>query len=109
MEMENDKFFKLPKYAQNEINKLRNDVEYYKKKVNQIEGKEETNVYLTEGRIDNARPLPKNSQVMFVIKPEEKLYQQIEVRIREGRLEVSGYRTLRIEPRASNVIHIFQE
>lgn len=107
--MENDKFFKLPKYAQNEINRLRNDVEYYKKKVNQIEGKEETNVYLVEGLLSDARPLPKNSHIMFVVNPDEKIFQRIQISIKMNRIEVSGDRTLRIEPRTSNAVHIFQE
>ena len=61
--MEQNQFNKLPKWAQSEITRLTRNLEHAKKEIDAINGKGETNTYITEGM--DLRPLPDESEIQF--------------------------------------------
>lgn len=56
---------KLPKWAQQEINRLTNENESLKNKLASFNGEAETNTFIRSGR--DKIPLPKNSRISFEI------------------------------------------
>jgi len=99
--MENIK--RLPKWARFRIEKLEADVEYYKKQVRQIEGKEESNIYISN-LVDEKINLPKNAHLYFIVNGNP-----ISVMMRRENLEIQGWRTINIHPKASNAIEVSQD
>ena len=102
--MTNEQFFKLPRYAQNEINRLRNNVDYFEEKLNQLKGKEKTNVFFSEGGAGE-RPLPRRSRVTF--KLGEHWNEKVDVYMNEEKkyLRIS-LDDMIVSPVASNVIRV---
>lgn len=60
-----EQFQKLPKWAQEEILRLKNNNQSLLKKIDELNGDSQTNTFLVEGL--NQRPLPKNACVDFKI------------------------------------------
>lgn len=104
MEYTNEQFFRLPKWAQTEINRLRNKNDYLTTRLNQMTGEEETNTFINE--MMDKKPLPKNSSIHFELP--EKGY--INVIINNNQLLITGQgyknKTFYIKPRVSNSICI---
>lgn len=53
--------------------------------------------------LDDERPIPERDTVTFVLGPYR---QKIDIRFRDGQVEVMGTDRLVIEPNASNVVHL---
>jgi len=106
--MSKEDLSKLPKWARHEIEKLRANVEWYKEKANQVQGKSETNVFLSNG-VDDAIPLPKDSRIIFATDNKKRQYEQLHVQILDEGIEIHGSDTLKITPHASNTIFVGQE
>jgi hypothetical protein len=102
--MDNERFLKLPKWAQQEIRRLEINLQSAKSKINTLLGPEdETNVVLREG-INNI-PLPEDSLVRFYL--EEKPYAKyIEISLDDNELRVQGSETIYIKSGFSNVCFI---
>ena len=97
-----EKFDRLPKWAQMEINRLSGDLENYKEKVAQISGEEETIVYC-EGYVTPKINLPNNSHIVFEIDGGS-----ISANVVDGELRVYGQSPgpLLVLPRASNSVYL---
>lgn len=98
-------FNKLPKWAQSEIRRLEGDNKYFEERLQEYEGKMETNTYLHKG-IDNS-PLPNNSCVKFCANKQESISVYV---MADGLINVNcdsrnGTRAV-ILPQASNVFNI---
>jgi hypothetical protein len=107
MDYTKEQFEKLPKWAQSEINRLKNENKSIKEKNNQIEGNSETNTFLVEGL--DLKPLPKNSCVDF--KTGKNNLNTVSVFIRKnGTIDVNTQSKLGqlpvIMPMAANSFHI---
>ena len=63
--MTQEQLSKLPKWAKDEINRLTIDNSSLKNKLEQFEGKQETNVFISDG-IDK-KPLPLNASIDFCL------------------------------------------
>jgi hypothetical protein len=102
------RFEKLPKWAQDGIRSLdrerRNAIT--ERDVAKMEsGEDDSNVHLVRGLHGEDIRLPKHSGVKFFLGEGEFSY--IEVRIRDGRLNVaSGIGSLVIHPQVTNVINL---
>jgi len=96
----NEQFLKLPKFAQNEINKLRNDLTWTEKKMDEMLSVEPSNVQISE--YPKNKNLPKNSQIRFNFKNGT----YIEIRIVEEQLRVHGNDSVKVLPRASNSLYM---
>lgn len=63
IDMDQDKFNKLPQWAKNEINRLNANLTSAKKKLEEYQSQKETNSYLVD--LLDKIPLPNNSIVLF--------------------------------------------
>ena len=98
----NEQFFKLPKWAQNEINSLRNNNESLQKQLDEMFGHSDTNTFMRSGM--DRKGLPNNSNIEFNLPNGN-----IEVRIDKGALSIYGSYTrgrLAIFPNVSNVVRV---
>jgi hypothetical protein len=98
---------KLPKWAQTEVLRLENEVEFLQRKLDQVTGVADTNTFLLDGL--NKKPLPMNSQVEFRVG--DKLQNKVSVYIRrDGFIDVNGDArdgsTFVILPRAANSFYL---
>ena len=98
MNITNEQFFKLPKFAQREINKLRNDLDYHKKKIDEMLSTEPSNVQISQ--YPENKNLPNNSNIRFNFKDGN----YMEISIIDEQIRVHGYNAIKILPRASNSI-----
>lgn len=99
----NEEINKLPKWAQQRINTLQSNVEYYKSQVDQITGKEKTKVSIDRFDKDPSF-LPKNSRIKYILKEGE-----ITITHQKNTLEVhaKAYNAdLAIRPVVNNVLKI---
>lgn len=98
---------KLPVWARHELNKLRADVNYYKEKVQEINGDKETNTYIACG-MDEPIPLPKDAHIIFVVNPNRSIRTgQIQVTVKENNeIEIYGDKQLNIKLQSSNICNI---
>ena len=97
---------KLPKWAKQEIETLRNNVESWKRKAHEIKGDKKTNVYISNFMSDPI-PLPNDSSIIFVVNPDRSLKtQQIQVKVVDDMIEVYGCEQLNIKCSASNMCYI---
>ncbi len=93
---------KLPKWAQNRINKIQSDIKYYSDKADEVAGEKETNVFIN--RYPNPLPLPKDSDIKFQFKEGV-----ITCKIKNGCLDIHAnvYNVrLAILPQVTNAITI---
>ena len=106
-------FARLPKWAQVEITRLNNNLEYAERRVREVEGKDETNVFI-DTMMDKI-PLPKDSQICFKDETGAEYAVRAHRSAEQGRvgLHVSvlhcgerGFGVLGIFPHASNVVTI---
>lgn len=94
----------LPKWAQQRLDSLRRDVEWYKAKVFTIENRE-TNVWLES--VGEFEPLAPHSRVAFTVGQDPRNAQRrYDVRIDGLDLVVSGGDGISIFPMASNVVRV---
>ncbi len=102
---------KLPKWAQMEMKRLQNEVEFLKSKLNQVMGTDtnstDTNTFLVDGL--SKKPLPKNSVIDFNVG--DNLQNKISVYIRrDGFIDVNADArdgsTFVILPRAANSFYL---
>ena len=59
---------RLPKWAQLEISKLKDDLNYYKQQLAEFNGESDTNVFISAH--PKYQPLPKNSRIVMKIDEE---------------------------------------
>jgi hypothetical protein len=99
---------KLPKWAQQEFDRLESDLAYSEKKVREMlgESNEGTEVYLWQG-VDNL-PLPARSQIRFKCEAEHD-YRHFDVSIRDGNLRIYGSGTFTVQPQSANSIELIHE
>lgn len=100
--MRNHKIESLPKWAQQRLETLARDVQYWKLKSQQIvEG--DTNVFLRDysGPPPYQTPMQRDAHVIFATDEG-----QIHIGFRDGELEVSGDEPLAVEPRSSNLVRL---
>lgn len=96
--MEND-ISKLPKWAQDEINELRQALASTHE-----QGKTEVSVTEFTGKGTTRRWLPQGSVIRFQLSDNDDNY--IECRVRHNKLFVMGIKTIVIYPDASNVVRV---
>lgn len=101
---------KLPKWAQNEINRLEADLKHYKERSEQIEGSADTNTFLQEGL--SSRPLPHHARIEFCLGEHNQHKASVYV-TKNGYIDINCDSRMAkgtyIRPRASNAfeIHFF--
>lgn len=95
----------LPKWAQAHIRQLVMELEHAQAQLRQIEGKEETNVFLRDG-IDK-KPLPRNANIYFQIEGRMEYEGYISCRLKDPTtLYIQAGRGIRLLPEASNAFGI---
>ena len=99
---------KLPLWAKQEMKNLRSDLEHMQTMLDQFRGEVDTDTFLIDGM--KRIPLPKTCGVEFVFGPEYwntiRCYIGDNGKSGDKWLDVSGGDCIKIEPRASNVIHV---
>lgn len=101
---------KLPKWAQTEIIRMENEIEFLTKKLEQVSGVAETNTFILDGLI--AKPLPKNSHIEFRLKDKYgNLENKVSVMIRrDGNIDINAVSrdgsAFVVMPRASNSLYV---
>jgi hypothetical protein len=102
MTYEPDQFRRLPKWAQREINRLQNEVDWWKAKA--TVGPNESNTFAERGE----KPLGIDPTVIFHIdEHRDRLGDSIEARLEGNRLRlVTPNGMLSIHPHASNVAYV---
>jgi|SRR6185437_2614189 len=105
-----ERFDRLPKWAQDEIRSLDQKVSRLQKQLDSLENKVETDVYYRsplEFRESN-HPIPKGSTVEYLLKYGEKNQWpcRIRVEIRENTLKINADTGIYITPEASNAVLI---
>lgn len=91
---------KLPKWAQNKANKIQSDIEHWKSKAKQVEGEQETNVFINY--YPTPQPLPKDSDIKFKLSAGEISFRVVRDSIEVHATSYSG--RLAILPQVSNGI-----
>lgn len=95
---------RLPKWAQSEIRRLTNDLEYWKAQCR--ENITETNTFQEIGLRATDNPLPNNSRIRFVLGPRYEEYISVQVG-RDGKtLHVMAGSSIGIFPQVTNVIDL---
>ena len=95
---------KLPKWAQQELQRLEQDLAHAEEKL--AAGPEDSNTF-ADPYADAARPLGRDTTVEFRFGPETS--EKIQVRIDGDKLYVYGGDSLAIAPRSSNAIYVKAE
>lgn len=95
------KFENLPKWAQQEITRLKSEIKGYKRQADQVLGKESTDVYITD--LQDLKPLPQKSTIVFTFGKE--WYEKITVRKVGDTIDISAD-GLTVFPVASNRVNI---
>ena len=98
--MEDTKYKKLPKYAQDEISRLRNNLQSTEEKLHAMTGERLSNTQFRHG--PGYKNLPDKCNVRFILAEHE----SIEANIVDGVLRIYGSRSISVEPRASNSIYL---
>lgn len=98
MSMTNEQFFKLPKFAQMEINRLRNDLTWNNKKIDEMLSTEPSNVQISQ--YPDNKNLPNNSNIRFNFKSGN----YMEISIYDEQIRVHGKNAIKVLPSASNAI-----
>jgi hypothetical protein len=102
-----EQFDRLPKWAQSEINKLKNYTQSLEQRISQETGESETNTHLLVMR--EKYPMAKNSQIEFTLNDNNG---SVEVRVdRSGEYIILQGDSRRgkdmvIQPRSGNMFHI---
>jgi hypothetical protein len=96
-----------PVWIKDTIKRLEQEVEYWKGKVRSVTEEESEVGYDWYGHLrtnGKRQYLPRGTEVFFKI---NNMADPIRVRVdRFGALQISGNRTLKVNPRACNVIHV---
>lgn len=99
-----DKYKKLPKWAQEEINALKNHISSLENQIAEMYGEKETNNWFIEGPRE-MHPLPKDTTVRFQIGDD-----YVECHLTQDGLRVSAWHDrIKIMPLASNSFHVKTE
>ena len=93
--MDKEKIKKLPKWVQNEFKWLENENKYYKKKMLELSGKNDTDIFMIE--LDKKIPLPKGSTIRFLGGNDF-----FDISIHEGTLTIYASNEILLIPRAAN-------
>ena len=91
-----DRMHKLSKWTQQFIQAARNDLEHYKREVEEIAGEKETNVYMVRGL--NDIPLPNDSVIRFRFGDNT----NISIYVQQDMICVYGSAVISIFPKAAN-------
>lgn len=86
-----EQFNKLPRWAQNEINRLEHNIIHLVKKNDEIYGEVSTNVFVQD--LMEEPTLPKNSIVNFYA--DENNQNRVTVSIKNGKLQINGDSAIR--------------
>ena len=102
-----EQLLKLPKWAQQEIKCLTQNLEYAKKQIAMYNGTEETNTYIREGM--DRKPLPKSASVEFKIGERQENTTTVRI-VNNKTIDVNtdsrSGGTLVIKPRSANSFYI---
>ncbi|WP_406379139.1 hypothetical protein [Streptomyces sp. NBC_00197] len=98
---------RLPKWAQQELSRLRRDLDIERQTVEELRGNiPDTDTFALDYIRGNS-PLPKGSRVGFHPRPDDDFGRlQIQVYCESGRLRVQGDYALTVRPSASNSLTI---
>jgi hypothetical protein len=98
---------RLPKWAQEELHRLRRDLAAECQQVEELKGNiPDSDTFVIDYLRSNA-PLPRGSRIGFYPRPDsDHLRQQIQVYCESGRLRVQGDYALIVRPCASNSLTI---
>lgn len=96
-----DKYKRLPLWAQRELNVLKQNVGIARRELNDLYGRNPTNVYIND--YPDKNPLPNNAKIFFVFG--ERYGEKIEAYIVDNHLEIYGD-DIQILPRANNHVCI---
>lgn len=92
---------KLPKWAQNELYRLRTNETYWKAQA--LAGPEQSNTFVVQDG-ESIKPLGDSPNIRFNLGPD--WHEKIEVRVEGNRVLVYGGDTLAVMPRSSNYCEI---
>lgn len=97
---------KLPKWAQRDIQRLESDLRHTKQELREMQAHDgaPTEVFIWKGT--DMVPLPRRTQIRFLVRAGEEHGPSFDVSIRDGRLRIYGSRWYAIHPSASNTIDI---
>jgi len=101
--MDKERLEKLPKWAQEEINKLEIELEFYKNKVLEMSEINKTNTFMLIG--EDKIPLVNSAEIEFVNDKRT----NIRLYMRNNELRIFGSQRINIEPRATNSCFITVE
>lgn len=94
---------KLPKWAQNRLNNIEKDIQYWKDKAMEVSGEKETNVYIDHYPPNQTQNLPADSRITFKLEDGE-----INIQHKDNSLEIhsnSYNKSLAITPSVTNVVY----
>jgi len=100
--MSEERFNKLPKWAQIEIQKLTSDLASANEKINALFYNGKTNTVIISGL--DEMPLPNNSNIRFSWGKTH-----IDARIVDEELRIYGQSAIHIQPRATNTCYIIAD
>lgn len=96
-----EQFLKLPKYAQDEIEKLGRENDSLERQIASIIAPEITPIHWEVTTVK--RGIPYNASVVFSVGEHGR---KIEVSLRDGGIEIFGSHQLVVVPKVSNSIHV---
>lgn len=101
-----DKWTKLPKWVQMELQTLQANVEYWKDKATEAaaENPDDTDTFLSGGCRSDDKGLPKGSSIKFTLN--KKFETRVDVCVRGDTLKIMGDDSIIILPTAANCIDI---
>lgn len=102
---DDQRFLKLPKWAQGEIRRLNSNVEWWKAKA--TVGPEDSDTFLGSYLEDDNKPLGKGQRVVFMLDNENVIEaKNIDGKFVEVRASGRGSESINAQPHASNVLKI---
>lgn len=104
--IDQDRLNKLPKFVRDEITDLRHEIASLREIIDSISKDHQgTNVFIRDLPNMERRGLPPGEVIEFNL-GNDPTWSGIDVSIRDGRLILMGHQSLRLYPRAANVVEI---
>lgn len=102
------RYKKLPKWVQQELSRLKADVNYYKIKAYEVTSMDKSNVIVDKGiNTDKHKYLPKNTEITFVMSNKGEIHIRL---VADDTLSVhasmDGLSSVYITPYSGNLFHI---
>lgn len=113
MQMNEEKFNKLPKWAQEEITNLQRKVKDQEKVINTFANEqEETCIYFESGMRNEHKHYISASDVTFLVEPELGIgeYRKLHIYLEKDHIKVMGdLGVIKLIPSAANAVEIYSE